>query len=748
MYEVSNNYLSKIYNANIKHLLTVYIDGEKVDEKYIGGCSPSHYLFTDNVLKAGSVTSMGIDLELHRNAILNKKISKVYIETGIDGEIIPVGIFNLDKIAEVNKMHVKMSLYDNMIKFESKIDVTNIKKKIDENSYITLGDLLLEICNQANVECGSKNFDGYDKQVTNYDNSISLREVLSYIAEQAGGFATIGRDGKLYIRNFGESVIELPLKYFKDFKWGEKITYSRVNYQDGTRVLEKGDLTNSTLFLNPENLYIVDQSQIDNIFNKFKDFELYGFTGTSIIDPAIDVGDILIIDGKKVLYQGSKAYAGKWQTTISSNLQLKSQQETTTQRISQKVINRTVKSSIDQVKGLILLQASEIDENSSKIAKLTLSSETFELNLKKKLDKTSLITEFNASAEKIEMKSNRISIASNYFTLSNDGKITATSGSIAGINFSNQGLFYSGSNSNDGFGLWKNGVHSSENSYIIFHAGANNGNIGSANFRVYQNGTVYASLLKIVSNKTTATGIEITGTEPFVDFKAKNSSSYTTRIIDYGNQLIIASDSDLTIANRGNSAWRSLRCSRVYLENDNNFVWSSDNSIYISTGGNVNFTNQNNNGYISLFAGRYHIDGDSVLVWQTNGQMLLSSSTGVSVVTTNNSAYLPILASAFTKNSSRRYKENIVDMSETRASKILELETKVFDYNEESKMNAKNVSGLIAEDVAKIISEAVVYREIDGNKVPDSIDYTSFIPYLIKEVQILNKKLEKLEGRQ
>mgnify|MGYP000437072985 FL=1 len=87
-------------------------------------------------------------------------------------------------------------------------------------------------------------------------------------------------------------------------------------------------------------------------------------------------------------------------------------------------------------------------------------------------------------------------------------------------------------------------------------------------------------------------------------------------------------------------------------------------------------------------------------------------------------------------------------MTEERANKILDLETKVFDYNEESKMNAKNVSGLIAEEVENIIPEAVVYREIDGIKVPDSIDYTSFIPYLIKEVQILNKKLKKLEGRQ
>lgn len=645
----------------------------------------------------------------------------------------------------------KVKGYDKSIIFDDDFDL-----KIDYP--ITMGDFAQKICDKKGIELANKNFINNNFIITRQkvDNKKTYREVIGMIAAIAVGNAFINSNDQLEIRSFLNTNKEVN-EYFSAEKFVKigpitGVNLAREPIKDYT-ILNDKELTeqNEKCIVKITNNLIVDDNRekaIENIYQNLKGLEFYCKKVITFEAIGIEPFSFVYLNNNKVLVDTiSIKYPSLIDSYISSNQPTKEDSNLDIARGIEKRI-KNAEAQVDAINAVITLQSEEIDENTSKIAKLTLSSETFELNLKKKLDKTSLITEFNASAEKIEMKSNRISIASNYFTLSAEGKITAKEGSIAGINFNNQGLFYSGKSANDGFGLWKNGVHSSEGSYIIFHAGANNGNIGSANFRVYQNGTVYASLLKIVSNKTTATGIEITGTEPFVDFKAKNSSSYTTRIIDYGNQLIIASDSDLTIANRGNSAWRSLRCSRVYLENDNNFVWSSDNSIYISTGGNVNFTNQNNNGYISLFAGRYHIDGDSVLVWQTNGQMLLSSSTGVSVVTTNNSAYLPILASAFTKNSSRRYKENIVDMTEERANKILDLETKVFDYNEESKMNAKNVSGLIAEEVENIIPEAVVYRKIDGIKVPDSIDYTSFIPYLIKEVQILNKKLKKLEGRQ
>lgn len=200
-----------------------------------------------------------------------------------------------------------------------------------------------------------------NKEISVYDNSISARTYLSYIAEQAGGIAIIGRDGKLYIKTFGESVVELSLNRFKDFKWGEKFKITRVYYEDGIQRFEQGDTTGNTVYISQDNMYIVDQEQIDNIYNKVKDLEVCSFEGTTIIDPAIDVGDILSIDGKKVIYQGSSEYSGHFIASISSKIQCKAKEETTTRTTSQTVINRIVQSQINQAEGKITMLSSSVE---------------------------------------------------------------------------------------------------------------------------------------------------------------------------------------------------------------------------------------------------------------------------------------------------------------------------------------------------------------------------------------------------
>ena len=171
------------------------------------------------------------------------------------------------------------------------------------------------------------------KRIAVYDNTVSARTYLSYIAEQAGGFACIDRDRKLYIKKIGQDISEIPLKYFENFKWGESITISRVRYEDGIQLFEKGNTTNNTIHINQDNMYIVEQEQIDNIYNQYKDLEIYSFEGNSIVDPALDMGDIIIIDGKKVIYQGSSQYGGKFKASISSKIQGKLKEETTTRKI-------------------------------------------------------------------------------------------------------------------------------------------------------------------------------------------------------------------------------------------------------------------------------------------------------------------------------------------------------------------------------------------------------------------------------
>lgn len=203
-----------------------------------------------------------------------------------------------------------------------------------------------------------------------YDNTVSARTYLSYIAEQAGGRTVIGRDGKLYIKTIGESSVTLPLKLFKTFKWGEKFKITRVRYDDGIQLFEKGDTTGNTVYISQDNMYIVDQDQINNIYNALKGLEFYSFEGESIIDPALDTGDIVVIDGKNVIYQGSMQFSGRWIANIESKIQCKAKEETTTRTPSQRTINRRVESNINQIDGKITQLTEETTENTQKLTKV------------------------------------------------------------------------------------------------------------------------------------------------------------------------------------------------------------------------------------------------------------------------------------------------------------------------------------------------------------------------------------------
>lgn len=641
----------------------------------------------------------------------------------------------------------------------------NIKYVHNLGSNYTYLQLAQDICEQAGVELGSTEFRNSNKIIKDnpFIDGEQCRFVLKQIAKIAFSVAYIGQDNKLYIGFDNKTTVD------------EEITtdnYIELSPNEQTKpitviTLRSSEVPDSKWSIRDEKLikeYGENELSIEEDYFAYTDElrkdliqaakVLFGLSYTPVETDLLgsvylnfnDIVEITNLKGKKFktfCLNLTSSYNGSLYNSVESPALTDIEQEYEYEEEQDLSIRRAYVK-IDKANQEIEAAVKKIDGNTSEISALKITTGNISLEVSKKIGANEVVSSLNISPDVVKLKSNRFELSSTYTTISQIGHLVTTSGNIAGIDFSQQGLFYSGSNSKDGFGLWKNGVHSSEGSYIIFHAGANSSHISEANFRVYQNGTVYASLLKIVSNKETATGMEIMGVEPFIDLKANNSAAYTTRIIDYGNQLIFASNSDLTIANKSNTAWRGVRCSRVSLENEENFIWSSQNKIYISTNGDVHFTNKNNTGYINIYASRCYLD-NAVLIWQTNGQMLLSSLTGVSVVTTNNSAYLPILASEFTKNSSRRYKDNIVDMTEERANQILKLNVKTFDYNKDSKMNKKDVSGLIAEEVSEIIKEAVVYKNIDGKNLPDSIDYTTFVPYLIKQVQMLHEQNNKLQ---
>lgn len=200
--------------------------------------------------------------------------------------------------------------------------------------------------------------------------------------------------------------------------------------------------------------------------------------------------------------------------------------------------------------------------------------------------------------------------------------------------------------------------------------------------------------------------LEISAVTPFIDFHHnKSSKDYTTRIIDGGDALC--------------------------------FLNAVNNSFI--------FQGYQNHEVVITAVGEFSAHNDSCI---------LRSPYNVQCTSLAGNTYIPVFGASFTNPSSRLVKENIINMSEEEAKKILLLNPVDFDYIKEFG-GEKNQRGLIAEDVLNIIPSCVTVpdgyseEEFDASKGIKNkvlaIDYSKLVPYLIKMVQIQQEEIEALK---
>lgn len=397
MYQTSDIWKQKRYLDDTEHILKIYINNVEIDSDYILDFKIDYDLFSDDILCLGSTPAKTCEIQLYKN-VVPEIINEIRVEYGIlidelteTYEIIPIGTFYLDEPQIKDDDTIILKIINSMTKFEFKYDGSLITLPA------TLKQVLQDICFKAGVELGSITFLNQDKQINVYDNTVTARTYLSYIAESAGCFACIGRDNKLYLRKFYQDETSLDIEMFGDFAWGSELTISRVTYQDGIRNFTHGDETKNTLWINPDNTYIIDDDQILNIYNNLVNFNTIGFEGTTIIDPAIDIGDRLIIDGKNVLFQGSMQYLGRFKASIKNKIQSKEKEDTVVV-IGENAKIRKLQTQIDQNKGTITSLVSEQSSQSSQLVqqqldlngvKTTVSEHTNTINEEK--EKTNLL---------------------------------------------------------------------------------------------------------------------------------------------------------------------------------------------------------------------------------------------------------------------------------------------------------------------------------------------------------------------
>ena len=170
-------------------------------------------------------------------------------------------------------------------------------------------------------------------------------------------------------------------------------------------------------------------------------------------------------------------------------------------------------------------------------------------------------------------------------------------------------------------------------------------------------------------------------------------------------------------------AYFSFLNAQIVNDNDNWVLFSAESSVEMMAGASKN------------------------VVASTNGSFKCLSTT--------HGSYKPVDASAFNVQSSYLIKENIQNLTAEDAKKILSIRPVSFDYKKG--FGESNQYGVIAEEAREIIPFAVtVPNEYDETRFDEakgidqpilSVDYSKFIPHLIRMIQIQQQEIEKLKAK-
>ena len=140
----------------------------------------------------------------------------------------------------------------------------------------------------------------------------------------------------------------------------------------------------------------------------------------------------------------------------------------------------------------------------------------------------------------------------------------------------------------------------------------------------------------------------------------------------------------------------------------------------------------------------------------SNGGYAVTGGTKLDVLSADYKSFVYVEALSFNTMSSKLVKENVKNIDDEDAKNLLNLNPITFDYKKNFGGQTGNV-GLIAEEVLPYFPAVVnVPKDYDESKFDESkginqeilnIDYSKFVPYLIKMIQIQEKRINELEDR-
>lgn len=303
--------------------MEIYFDGVLIDEDYYTSLSTNFELF-ESSFKLGSTASNTFELSIDKTAVSAQPSEVTMYQNGT-----LVATLVVDNIEETD-VEYKYTLTDKMVNLEFYYDAS----EIFENGSTTLLNIALDICSKAGIELATQDFRSYDKEITWYDNTLTAREYIGYIAELNGGYAQIGTDGKLYfLKQKQDSVATINFDDCADFSIGEKREITRVVYELGALKYEFGEEIANTLYLDSNNVFITEESEVEAIYNDIAGFMFYNFnTSNCPIDFGIKAGQVVTFIDETNSYPTIVGYEltfyGEWYGGYELSIESTKQEET------------------------------------------------------------------------------------------------------------------------------------------------------------------------------------------------------------------------------------------------------------------------------------------------------------------------------------------------------------------------------------------------------------------------------------
>lgn len=324
MYPVSQSYIDKLKSKDTKiRRIRGYVDSVAFTENDVLDGS---FSYTDMCVKSSEIKLGGVFIATLNLTFLQSFVNRfprgswkdrvitcsIGLFLGYDAneqeiwESVPVKPYIIDD-PQHSELGLDVVAYDAMHKFDKPIEMTTTSGNLFGMATLA--------CNACGVTLGMTSEEM--AALPNGDQILGLypdsdietwHDLISWIAVTIGGFATINRDGELVFRawkNGQNADIEIGVNdRFTGGIWSDFSTnYSAVqltNMEDGTpmyyAVTPDNGLT-MDLGSNPLLQYgipDVREAQCRNILNAIQNLKYVPFSSTSLIDPALDLGDVIL----------------------------------------------------------------------------------------------------------------------------------------------------------------------------------------------------------------------------------------------------------------------------------------------------------------------------------------------------------------------------------------------------------------------------------------------------------------------